>query len=107
MPRRRSLSARDWRVMARAPAVRYGELTVRVRRRARPSDPSRLGVVVRGVSTAVLRNRIRRRVREAFYRTGVRGCDVIVAATQRSATTNFQTLVAQLREALIRAGAVQ
>jgi ribonuclease P protein component len=98
-------STRDWLRVRAAPAVRYGELTVRVSALERRSEPSRLGLVVRGADTAVLRNRIRRRLRAAFCRSGFRGHDVIVVATQRSATTDFQALVDQLREALSRAAA--
>jgi ribonuclease P protein component len=68
----------------------------------------RLGVTVtKKVGSAVVRNRLRRRVREIFRRTrevaAARPCDVVVNVSPRAATTSFAALRAELEPLLVRA----
>ncbi len=72
-------------------------LTVYVAPRPDPASPARLGLAVRGHSlSAVVRNRIRRRLRAAFVRCGFSGVDVVVRGEQPVATLPFQVLVERL-----------
>ena len=70
--------------------------------------PARVGVTaVRGLGGAVQRNRAKRRVREAVrtIRPEIKdGSDVIVVATPRALSENFQEMVDNLRRALAQAG---
>jgi ribonuclease P protein component len=60
----------------------------------------RLGLVVRA-SGAVLRNRIKRRLRAAFRAAGPSGgIDVVIRADERAAGKDFQEMVAMIEDAL-------
>jgi ribonuclease P protein component len=62
--------------------------------------PSRVGLAVaRGAGTAVARNRIRRRLRAAWRRTGApTGLDVVIRARPEAIDAPFQELVDVLAE---------
>lgn len=76
-------------------------LTIYVARQNEAEAPARLGLIVARVGGAVLRNRVRRRVREAFRSCNPRpGVDVVVRADARAAVTPFAHLVDLLRGAL-------
>lgn len=63
--------------------------------------PTRLGLAVRVPGGAVLRNRVKRRVREAFRSCGcATGYGVVIRADAEAAASDFQVLVADLRSAL-------
>lgn len=66
--------------------------------------PARLGLAVpSSVGGAVVRNRIKRRLRAAFVAAGPSdGVDVVVRARPEAADTSFQELEAILTEALSR-----
>lgn len=67
---------------------------------------TRLGMSIRAtVGTAVERNRLRRRVKEAFRAYDpVPGRDIVLAATREAAGRNFQELQGSLTTVLERAG---
>ena len=95
------MNKRDFeRVYARGRRARRDGLTVWVA----PSDPggsARLGLAVPGrAGNAVVRNRIRRRIRHAFRATGPTGIDVVVRADAEAASRNFQELTSDLGAAL-------
>ena len=75
---------------------------------ARPGLPLRAGFVVgRQVGGAVVRNRVRRRLRELVRRDLPRltlGVDTIIAARPSAATASFDTLAAAWRGTAQRAG---
>ena len=61
---------------------------------------ARLGLVVRAPS-AVIRNRVKRRLRAAFRQVGAEsGTDVVIRADARAAGKDFQEMVALLKRAL-------
>jgi ribonuclease P protein component len=67
---------------------------------------SRLGIAVQGAGGAVVRNRIKRRIREAFFRCGPRrGHEVVIRATREAATADFQLLVSNMEQGLEEVGA--
>jgi ribonuclease P protein component len=72
-----------------------------------PSPPTRLGVTVtKKVGNAVVRNRIKRLVREVFRLQRARlpaGLDLVWVAKQQAATASFADVVADF-EAVIRRG---
>jgi ribonuclease P protein component len=80
-----------------------------VRRTGEPR-PARVAVsAVRGIGTAVERNRAKRRVREAVRRLDGRvdeGVDAVLVATARATRAAFQDLVNSVRDTLARAGAL-
>ena len=79
-------------------------LTVYVAPRPDPASPARLGLSVRGRAlSAVVRNRIRRRLRAAFLRCQVSGVDVVVRGEAPVATLPFQDLVDRLCGGIQRA----
>lgn len=83
--------------------------TVVVHVRATGEDhPPRIGVsVARGIRTAVERNRIKRRLREAVRQVEAElpeGADAVVAGSAATGSEDYQDLVNNLRAALARAG---
>lgn len=84
--------------------ARVDGVTVFVRERA-DDEPARLGLAAVGPGGAVVRNRIRRRLRAAFEHCESRaGIDVAVRGTNETTGSDFQDLVDSLREALNAAG---
>lgn len=93
-------------VRAEGRAIRRGAFTARVR----PSQlrELRLAVVApRTVGRAVVRNRARRRVREAFRRgaPSTAAADVLVTVRSEALDTDFGTLQRDARSVLAEAGA--
>ena len=70
-----------------------------------PGEPARLGLTIpRAVGGAVVRNRLRRRLREAWRALEPPpGIDVVVQASSEAVGLSFQELEASLRDALRRA----
>ncbi|MGH2730336.1 MAG: ribonuclease P protein component [Actinomycetota bacterium] len=92
------------RAFARGRRARRDGLTVHVVERSEASLPTRLGIVVeRSAGGAVVRNKIKRRIREAF-----RSCcpspghDVVVRGDADVRDIEFQELVIYLKTALTR-----
>lgn len=96
-------AARDIRaVYLEGRRARCGGLVVHVL--ARPGEGARLALAVpASVGGAVVRNRIRRRVRAAFVECRPSGLDVVVKPAGAAAVLPFQELVDSLKEALTRA----
>ena len=100
LPKRRRVAARrDYKTTYEDGAKRHGRLVVAF---ARPNgrEDGRLGVTVtRKVGGAVVRNLLKRRVREIYRRRAARpGVDVVVNVKREAATADF----AALREDLTR-----
>ncbi len=78
---------------------------------ARPDDgPARIGfTVTKKVGNAVIRNRTRRRLREAarllFRDESVQGVDLVLIGRDTTRGRVFADLVADLRRALVKTGA--
>jgi ribonuclease P protein component len=103
-----ALSARkDFReVYARGRRTRRDGVTVIGAPSTAGGGESRVGFVVpRSVGTAVVRNRIRRRLRAVFAQVApVAGFDVVVRGEAQVAEIEFQQLVGEVRRALVGAG---
>lgn len=71
-----------------------------------PGSASRVGLAVPArVGSAVVRNRVRRRLREAAQRcVPPAGCDVVVRAAPELAGRNFQNVMRDMEAALAAAG---
>jgi len=95
------------RAFVRGRRARRDGLTVHVVERPEASLPTRLGIVVeRSAGGAVVRNRIKRRIREAFRSwSAATGYDVVVRGEADVRDIEFQELVIHLKTALTRAGA--
>ena len=77
-------------------------------KRARDDDgPTRVGIIVgRRVGKAIIRNRVKRRIREAarhLYSRIQPGCDVVVVGRPASAGASFEDLARALETLLTRA----
>jgi ribonuclease P protein component len=81
-------------------------VTVFVAPRPDPSAPSRLGLAVpSSTGGAVVRNRIKRRLREAFRAQGpATGIDIAIRASAPTGRISYQELVEHLGRALHKAG---
>ncbi|MDX2175012.1 MAG: ribonuclease P protein component [Candidatus Sumerlaeia bacterium] len=81
-------------------------LVVRLLHKTDSNEPPRLGLAIsRKVGNSVVRNRVRRRIREAFRLSLPRiapGWDLVVSAKPEAAASTFQQLQAELHEALGR-----
>ncbi len=97
-PDRSLRSTRDYeRLYSSGRRLSLDGLTLYVAPRPDRASPARLGLTVKGRSLpAVVRNRIKRRLRAAFDRCGVAGVDVVVRGEQRVASLPFQQLVERL-----------
>ena len=108
MGRHHSLATRhDFRrVYGEGRTARQGDLRVVAAERADPRLPSRLGLAIRGCRRrAVVRNRVKRRLREAFRLHGPSaGYDVVVQADEGTNGRTFQEIVDDLKIALGKAG---
>lgn len=72
-----------------------------------PTDEVRVGIVVsRKVGKAVVRNRVRRRLRESLKRINLPGAMLIVIAQPQSASADYATLSRDLHQALEKSGLV-
>ena len=96
----RVTSAAEYKRIVRTGRRRRGALTLAYGRRDDPSAPLRMGVIVaRNVGGAVVRNRVRRRIKAIGWELAheVHGLDVVVRALPPAAGATFQDLEGEVR----------
>ena len=97
----RVTSATDYRRLVRSGRRARGALTLAYGRRTGPGEPLRVGVIVaRNVGGAVLRNRVRRRIKAAAWPLSaeITGLDVVVRALPAAAGATWPDLAAEVRD---------
>jgi ribonuclease P protein component len=78
-------------------------MTLAYGRRTTPGDPLRVGVIVaRNVGGAVVRNRVRRRIKAAAWplTAGTFGLDVVVRALPSAADASWQAIATEVEDAV-------
>ncbi len=93
----------DFAALARAPRVSRGPLAVRVACRAVDEPPRVAFAIGKPVGSAVVRNRVRRRLRAALAASTDllrEGCSYLVAARPSAATLSYDELATTLRACL-------
>lgn len=96
----RIVSATDYRGLVRAGRKARGPLLLAYGRRSGGTDPLRVGVIVaRNVGNAVVRNRVRRRIKAVGWDLArqVDGLDVVVRALPSAASAEFSAIDGELR----------
>jgi ribonuclease P protein component len=96
----RIVAATDYRRLVRSGRRARGALTLAYGRRSNPESPLRLGVIVaRNVGNAVVRNRVRRRIKAVGWSLAqdVHGVDVVVRALPSSAAADFAQIDGEVR----------
>ena len=96
----RIVSATDYRRLVRSGRKARGSLTLAYGRRSDPGAPLRMGVIVaRNVGNAVVRNRVRRRIKAVGWSLAqdLRGLDVVFRAMPSSARAEFDALDGEVR----------
>ena len=99
----RVTSAVDYRRITRTGRRQRGELVLAYGRRSAPADPLRMGVIVaRNVGNAVVRNRVRRRIKAVGWSltAGIAGLDVVVRALPGAERASWPVLEADVRSAV-------
>jgi len=109
-PGRLKRRAEFLRVAASGKKAAVGGVVLQALRRA-DDGPARLGfTVTRKVGNAVVRNRTRRRLKEAarllLRECPVRGADLVLIGRDSTRGRNFQTLQADIKRALDRNGVI-
>jgi ribonuclease P protein component len=96
----RIVAATDYRRLVRSGRKARGSLTLAYGRRSEPGSPLRMGVIVaRNVGNAVVRNRVRRRIKAVGWSLAqeLQGLDVVLRAMPASATADFADLDGEVR----------
>lgn len=96
----RIVSATDYRRLVRSGRRARGQVVLAYGRRTRPEEPMRMGVIVaRNVGKAVVRNRVRRRIKAVGWSLAreVGGLDVVVRALPAAAGADFAAIDAEVR----------
>ena len=96
----RIVAATDYRRLVRSGRKARGALMLAYGRRSDPGAPLRMGVVVaRNVGNAVVRNRVRRRIKAVGWALAqeVRGLDVVFRALPAASTADFSAIEAEVR----------
>ena len=99
----RVTSATDYRRLVRSGRRARGALILAYGRRTGTADPLRVGVIVaRNVGGAVVRNRVRRRIKAAAWQltAGTAGLDVVVRALPAAADASWQALAGEVEDAV-------
>jgi ribonuclease P protein component len=96
----RIVAATDYRRLVRSGRKARGPLALAYGSRTRPDAPFRMGVIVsRAVGKAVVRNRVRRRMKAVGWALAqdVRGLDVVLRALPPAASAPFADIDAEVR----------
>ena len=96
----RIVSAIDYRRLVRSGRKARGSLVLAYGSRSASDAPLRMGVIVaRSVGNAVVRNRVRRRVKAVGWSLAhdVHGLDVVLRATPRAAEAEFAAIETEVR----------
>ncbi|MBW4041131.1 MAG: ribonuclease P protein component [Acidobacteria bacterium] len=96
----RIVAATDYRRLVRSGRKARGALLLAYGQRSDPAAPMRLGVVVaRNVGNAVVRNRVRRRIKAVGWVVAhdVQGLDVVIRALPSAAAADFSAIEAEVR----------
>ena len=99
--RNRIVTGPDYRRLVRSGRRARGTLTLAYARRTSPGDPMRLGVIVaRNVGNAVVRNKVRRRIKAVGWSLAseVDGVDVVVRALPSASAAAFAQLDEEVRD---------
>ena len=111
----RVTAAVDYRGITRTGRRRRGQFVLAYGRWSQPEQPLRMGVIVaRNVGNAVVRNRVRRRIKAVGWSltsggeamsgvegvSGLTGLDVVIRALPGSALATWPALQAEVREAV-------
>lgn len=90
----------DYRRLVRSGRRARGEVALAYGRSTRPDAPLRMGVIVaRNVGKAVVRNRVRRRIKAVGWSIARErsGLDVVVRALPSAARADFAAIEAEVR----------
>ncbi|MGN6446817.1 ribonuclease P protein component [Amnibacterium sp.] len=96
----RIVAATDYRGLVRSGRKARGSLTLAYGRRSEPGSPMRMGVIVaRNVGNAVVRNRVRRRIKAVGWSLAqdVRGLDVVFRVLPSAAAADFGAIDGEVR----------
>lgn len=96
----RIVSATDYRRLVRSGRKARGTLTLAYGHRSAPDTPLRMGVIVaRTVGNAVVRNRVRRRIKAVGWALAqdVDGLDVVLRALPSAAAADFAAIDGEVR----------
>ncbi|WP_375387950.1 ribonuclease P protein component [uncultured Amnibacterium sp.] len=96
----RIVTASDYRRLVRTGRKARSPLALAYGSRSGPDAPLRVGVIVaRSVGNAVVRNRVRRRVKAVSWSLAqeVRGLDVVLRALPTSAAADFASIDREVR----------
>lgn len=96
----RIVSATDYRRLVRSGRKARGTLTLAYGHRSAPDAPLRMGVIVaRNVGNAVVRNRVRRRIKAVGWALAqdVDGLDVVLRALPSAAAADFTQIDGEVR----------
>lgn len=96
----RIVTAVDYRRLVRSGRRARGPVALAYARRTRPGEPLRMGVIVaRNVGKAVVRNRVRRRIKAVGWSLArdLSGLDVVIRALPPAAGAPFAEIDGEVR----------
>ena len=96
----RIVAATDYRRLVRSGRKARGPVVLAYGSRSRPDAPMRMGVIVaRNVGKAVVRNRVRRRIKAVGWSLAqeLHGIDVVLRALPSAADADFATIDGEVR----------
>lgn len=96
----RIVAATDYRRLVRSGRKARGPLVLAYGSRSRPDEPLRMGVIVaRNVGKAVVRNRVRRRIKAVGWSLAqeLHGFDVVLRALPSAADADFAAIDGEVR----------
>lgn len=101
----RIVAGTDYRRLVRSGRRARGGLVLAYARRTGPDAPLRVGVIVaKNVGKAVVRNRVRRRIKAVSWTLAreLGGMDVVLRALPATAASDFASIEADVRRAVRR-----